>query len=311
MVIESNVNETASICGHQAKFMDVDGLRTRYYDVGDGEAMLLCHGGNPSGTSSANTWAPNLTGLGKRFRVLAADRLACGMTDNPQDKKDYTMAATVDHMGNFMTTLGLENVHMVGQSTGGYVAARLALEHRDKVKTLTIVDSATLGPPVGDFAQRRKILFAGRPDDTTSPTYFADRYRYHMGVMSYTTEHVTEEWIQAAAYMRGLPKAVRTAQDLGEADVNYFRETLPPHKAETHQWIREGRLHMPTLLYWGRNDPSAVFEIGVALFEMLSQTNSKVRMHVVNRAGHFHYREYPEEFNHNLISFIDYWSCHK
>jgi pimeloyl-ACP methyl ester carboxylesterase len=308
MTDNASVNETASICGHQAKFIDVNGLKTRYYDVGSGDPMVLCHGGNPSGTSSANTWAPNLEGLGKHFRVLAADRLACGMTDNPLDAKDYTMAATVDHMGNFIETLGLENIHMVGQSTGGYVAARLALEHREKVKTLTIVDSATLGPPAGDFAKRREILFAGRPDAEDSPTYFADRYRYHMKVMSYTTEHVTEEWIQAAAYMRRLSKAVKTAQDLGEADVNYFRETLPPHKAETHQWIREGRLDMPTLLYWGRNDPSAVFEIGIALFEMISQRNPYVRMLVVNRAGHFHYREYPEEFNHNLINFIDYWS---
>jgi pimeloyl-ACP methyl ester carboxylesterase len=306
----ASVNKTASICGHEAKFVQVDGLRTRYYDVGSGEPILLCHGGNPSGTSSANTWALNLAGLGKRFRVLAADRLACGMTDNPKDKKDYTMAATVEHMGNFMKTMELEGVHMVGQSTGGYIAARLALEHPEKVKTLTVVDSATLGPPVGDFAKRREILFAGRPANTNSPTYFADRYRYHMGVMSYTTEHVTEEWIQAAAYMRGLPKAIKTAKDLGEADVNYFRETLPPHKDETHRWIREGRLSMPTLLYWGRNDPSAIFEIGVALFEMISQTNPKVRMFVVNRAGHFHYREYPEEFNHNLIQFIDYWSSH-
>jgi hypothetical protein len=27
----------------------------------------------------------------------------------------------------------------------------------------------------------------------------------------------------------------------------------------------------------------------------------------MNKAGHFHYREYPEEFNYNVINFIDYW----
>jgi pimeloyl-ACP methyl ester carboxylesterase len=30
-------------------------------------------------------------------------------------------------------------------------------------------------------------------------------------------------------------------------------------------------------------------------------------MYIVNKAGHFHYREYPDEFNHNIIAFIDYW----
>jgi 2-hydroxy-6-oxonona-2,4-dienedioate hydrolase len=308
MTSNVKVNETASICGHQAKFVDVNGLQTRYYDVGRGEPMLLIHGGNPSGTSSANTWALNLEGLGKRFRVLAADRLACGMTDNPPDKKDYTMAATVEHMSNFIETMGLKGIHMVGQSTGGYVAGRLAMEQPENIKTLTIVDSATLGPAVGNQRRRREILFSAMPKDEASPTYFADRYRYHMSVLSYSTEHVSDEWIEAAAYMRSLPKAIKTAEELGEADVNYFRETLAPHKEETFTWIQKGRMSMPTLLYWGRNDLSAVFEIGVALFEMISQTNPNVRMLVSNRAGHFHYREYPEEFNHNLISFIEFWS---
>jgi len=302
-----NVNETASLCGHQAKFVDVDGIRTRYYDVGRGEPMLLVHGGNMSGTSSANTWTLNLEGLGKEFRVLAADRLACGMTDNPKNKKDYTFQGTIEHMVQFMRTMKLDGVHIVGQSTGGYIAARLALEHPEMVKTLVIVDSATLGPPVGDFLQRRRILFSGIPKDKSSPTYFADNYRGHMSAMSYTTDHVTDDWIEAAAYMRGLPKALKTAEDLEEGDTNPFRQSLDEHKEQTFSWIREGRLNMPTLLYWGRNDLSAIFEIGVALFEMLSQTNPNVRMLVVNRAGHFHYREYPQEFNHNVTQFIRFW----
>ncbi|OGO18120.1 MAG: hypothetical protein A2Z14_13375 [Chloroflexi bacterium RBG_16_48_8] len=304
------VNETASLCGHRTQFVDVNGLRTRYYDVGHGDPLLLIHGGNPSGTSSANTWTLNLEGLGKKFRVLAADRLACGMTDNPPDKKDYTMAATVEHMSNFIVTLQLEGIHLVGQSTGGYVAARLAMEHPENIKTLTIVDSATLGPPVGDFLQRRRILFSAVPKDKSSPTYFADQYRYRMSVLSYTTDHISDDWIEAAAYMRSLPKAMKTAEELDEGDTNPFRQSLKTHKEETFAWIQEGRLNMPTLLYWGRNDLSALFEIGVTLFEMISQTNPNVRMLVVNRAGHFHYREYPQEFNHNLISFIEFWSSH-
>jgi 2-hydroxy-6-oxonona-2,4-dienedioate hydrolase len=308
MTDKSIVNETASLCGHQAQFVDVGGIRTRYYDVGDGYPMLLIHGGNMAGSSSANTWTLNLEGLGKKFRVLAPDRLACGMTDNPKDQKDYTFKATVDHIFRFMEILGLESVHMMGQSTGGYIAARLALEHPSRVKSLVIVDSATLGPPVGDFLQRRRLMFAAAPKDKDSPTYFADDYRFRMTMHSYNTEHITNDWIRAAAYMRSLPKAMKTAGDLATGDLNAFRASLVEQKMETHRWIREGRLSMPTLLYWGRNDRSAVFEIGLQLFEMISQKNPKVRMIVVNHAGHFHYREYPEEFNSNVIHFIEFWT---
>src|SRR6266550_7345545 len=50
------VSQSGSIGGYEAKFIDVNGARTRYYDVGSGEVILLVHGARPSGTSSANTW---------------------------------------------------------------------------------------------------------------------------------------------------------------------------------------------------------------------------------------------------------------
>ena len=69
----------------------------------------------------------------------------------------------------------------------------------------------------------------------------------------------------------------------------------------------EGILQMPVLLYWGRNDPSAMIANGWALFDVLGAKNPRVRMITVNDAGHFHFREYPDEFNYNVINFIDYW----
>ena len=68
---------------HQAKFIDVDGIRTRYYELGSGVPVVLCHGSNWEGAASANTWTLNLGGLAKSFHVYAADTLGTGMTDNP------------------------------------------------------------------------------------------------------------------------------------------------------------------------------------------------------------------------------------
>ena len=97
----------SSIGGHQARFVDVNGARTRYYDVGSGEPILLIHGARPSGTSSANTWVPILTGLSKRFRVLAPDRLGHGMTENP--KGDYSVTAEMEHLYHFIKVMSWKN----------------------------------------------------------------------------------------------------------------------------------------------------------------------------------------------------------
>jgi len=76
---------------------------------------------------------------------------------------------------------------------------------------------------------------------------------------------------------------------------------------EMRGWIKEGRLQTPTLLYWGKNDPSAILAVGLALFDMISEKNPRARMLIVNDAGHFHYREHPEEFTRNVINFITEW----
>src|ERR1043166_7798195 len=117
-----NVSPSASVGGYEAKFIDVAGVKTRYYDVGQGEPILLIHGARPGGTSSANTWTPVFAGLSNRFRVLAPDRLGHGMTENL--KGEYTPAAEMQHIYNFIKALGLEKFHIMGQSTGAYHAAR-------------------------------------------------------------------------------------------------------------------------------------------------------------------------------------------
>ncbi len=59
--------ETGSVI-HQAKFIDVNGTRTRYYDEGEGDVILLIRGSRFSPWGSANTWPRNIAGLAKKFR---------------------------------------------------------------------------------------------------------------------------------------------------------------------------------------------------------------------------------------------------
>jgi len=52
--------------GLKAKFVDVNGTRTHYYEMGSGEPMVLVHGERWSGHSSANAWSKNIPGVSKR-----------------------------------------------------------------------------------------------------------------------------------------------------------------------------------------------------------------------------------------------------
>lgn len=300
-------SESASVGGHEAKFIDVDGARTRYYDVGSGEVILLVHGARPSGTSSANTWTPILTPLGKRFRVLAPDRLGHGMTENP--KGDYSVTAEMEHLYHFLKVMGVEKFHVMGQSTGAYHAARMTLERPELVKTLVICDSATLSPPVGNLEERRAAigLGTGAGGERGTSNDPKEQFRFAVQQLSKNREHITEDFVSAAGAMASLPAGKKTdAVMRGEAAKRY-EAIIQKGAAEMREWIKQGKLQTPTLLYWGKNDPSAIPAVGLALFDMIAEKNPRSRMLIVNNAGHFHYREHPEEFARNVINFVMAW----
>jgi len=291
------VSQTGSINGLEAKFVDVEGVRTRYYEEGSGPPVVLCHGAGWTGGSSANTWAYNIPGLAEHFHVFAADKLGSGMTGNPESADEYTIEAQVAHWYAFMRAVGLERAHLIGQSRGAYPVARLAMEHPELVECLVLCDTATLAPDVGDATERRAKLAeeAARTGRTLAQ------------LMSSVPENITEEATAAADYMENLPKAQETKAQWKSSGEQLFNRTLAEQKAETLQWIKEGRLQCPTLVYWGRDDNTAILPQGLQLFDLISEPNPRTRMIIVNRAGHFHFREYPDEWNHNVTSFLTQW----
>ena len=204
-------------------------------------------------------------------------------------------------MYTFMRKMGVERVHMVGQSRGAYLATRLTLEHPEMVRTLVLVDTSTLAPEVGDLEERRGKLLGGPPPDPRA------RVRFRQQKLSCTTDHISEEFIDAAVYMDTLPEALRIKDQFEAGGEALFNETLADQKEETLRLISEGRLTCPTLIYWGRNDKSAVLEQGYKLFDLMAEANPVTRMVIVNKAGHFHYREYPDEFNRVVTQFAHAW----
>jgi len=285
-----------------AKFIDANGIRTRYYDEGAGEPMILVHGSGFSGTASANTWVLNIPGFAERFHVYAPDKLASGMTDNPSSDEDLNIRGEVRHLHDFVTALGLETFHLVGQSRGGGLAFLFTVAYPDMVRTLVIVDSATAAPPAGDDRpHRRQRLFS---DCDPLP----EGFRCQQSAMYYDPSPVTDEFVDAAAFMKEQPKAQETERR-NTAELRRRNEVVTSelnHDAY-HRILTDGILQMPVLLYWAQNDPSVLPMQAYSFFNILAETNPNARLFFTNRGGHFHYREHPEEFVHNVISFVDFW----
>jgi pimeloyl-ACP methyl ester carboxylesterase len=108
---------------HTDHWVDVHGLDMFYREVGEGQALVLLHGG----TRTSSDWLDELPGLARNFHVLAPDSRGHGRTDNPHGTLSYPMMA--DDVASFILALELEKPLVLGYSDGGQIALELGLRH--------------------------------------------------------------------------------------------------------------------------------------------------------------------------------------
>ena len=281
----------------KAKFIDVNGINTRYFESGSGDPMVLIHGAAAGNSSSAEVWSTNFDELAKKYHVYAFDKLGQGHTDNPKINEDYFMGGQVKHAADFMETLGISNAHLIGHSRGGYMVTRIALEYPNLAKSIVIIDSATLMENISFYEE-----VAERAKSITDPK---EKTHYSLTQNSFGTEHITDEWIAGILDYTSSSK-FKEAQSKATELYPMFLEDLENKQAQTHSWIKAGKLKVPTLVIWSIYDPSAIWNpIGINCLNLILPNVENSSMYIFNKSGHYAFREQPEEFNSVINSFIN------
>ncbi|HWG05348.1 MAG TPA: alpha/beta hydrolase [Beijerinckiaceae bacterium] len=285
----------------EEKWIDVDGIRTRYFDEGHGEPIVMIHGvqmGSTSGASSARTWELNLPVLARHHNAIAFDKLGQGYTDLPKSDADYTMHAIVQHAIGLLDRLGKKPYHLVGHSRGGYIVTRIAMERPDLVKTLVPVSSGTLSPG----QTRTHLVHKNQPEPRLSREsirWYAERY-------SYNPKIVTEEWLDGSYAIASSEKnkiAVRKMTDEGLMKKQFLPQMVR-QTAEVHRFLLTKGVHCPTLIVWGWNDPAALVANGLQLIELFMKHQRETEVRFFNWSGHFVMREQAAAFNRMLDAFV-------
>jgi 2-hydroxy-6-oxo-6-(2'-carboxyphenyl)-hexa-2,4-dienoate hydrolase len=284
-------------------FVEIDGVRTRYYEDGQGEPLVLFHGGDVGSLYSLDAWSLNLPGLARHFHVYAVDKLGQGHTDNPKTPDDYSYTSVFRHAAGFFDALGIRQAHVAGHSRGGFLVTWLALERPDLIKTAIIVDSATMAPddpryPLGAFYE--KLARDGNRHEEAQAT--AEFVRIEPDAQAYDRAQVTNDFVRRLIEIAALPKTNQARRKMAEVK-NQWWDVMLGKKQELLERIDHDGLGVPMLMLWGFNDQSAPLPLGLELFRRIAAKTPRSELHVLNGAGHYSFRERPDGFNRAVRGF--------
>ncbi len=261
-------------------YVEVAGLKTFYLERGSGHPVVLIHGAAP-GASSQVSWKPNLEPLAAAgFRILAFDQPGFGHSDLPTD---YSMEHRVAHARGFLDALGLDRFHLVGNSVGAYIAARLALEDA-RVGRLVLVSSSVLAPR-GSAEADALATQHSRELREFSPSLEAVRAMTQKTL--FKGELVTDELVRERYEMSIGPRF----------EAQQRRREAPPPRPILDELPN---LRARTLIFWGADDRGAAVERALLLFELIPNAE----LHVFARCGHWVQWDQADRFNRLVADFL-------
>jgi len=137
----------------------VDGVPVFYETEGDGQPIVLLHGG----LADNSTWGAQFSGLSPHRRVVAPERQGQGHT--PDRPGPLTYQAMTDQTVAVLRALDLGPVDLLGWSDGGMVGTLLAAQHPELVRTLTVTGSGFSSAGYVPGAMEALVALSSDDDD--------------------------------------------------------------------------------------------------------------------------------------------------
>lgn len=120
----------------ESGYANVNGVKIWYQTYGEGEPLILIHGG----LGSIEMFGPNIELLAQGRRVIGVDLQGHGGT-GPLGRP-MTFEAMATDVAELIKALGYEKADVMGYSLGGATALRLAIDHPEVVDRLVLISAA-------------------------------------------------------------------------------------------------------------------------------------------------------------------------
>jgi pimeloyl-ACP methyl ester carboxylesterase len=232
------------------------------------------------GASSMDWWEEGFCErlmAGSRFVIRYDHRDTGRSVSYEPGAAPYSLRDLAEDAVGLLDAFGLESAHLVGMSMGGWIGQLVALEHPDRVASLTLIStSPTAGPSDPDLPEMSEELQAFFAEEATEPDwsdrdavidYIVEGERPFAGSRPFNEAAIRE--IAARAFDRTTNFASSITNHAGIDSGDRWRERL-------------GEVSAPTLVIHGTEDP--MYPYGNAV--VLAKEIPGARLLALERVGH-------------------------
>jgi pimeloyl-ACP methyl ester carboxylesterase len=267
----------------QRKTVTVDGLTTSYLEAGQGDPVVLLHGGE-FGVNADLGWGNNIAALAAHHRVLAPDMLGFGGTAKVIDFNDGR-GMRIRHIARFCEAVGVESAHFVGNSMG---AVNLFVDATSESPVLPVRSMVTICG--GGEIQRNEYSAALYDYDATLP----GMCRIVEALFHDSSYPADDAYVQRRYESSIAPGAWEAL-----AAARFRRPGLGPPALPSSARPYE-RISVPTLVVEGACDKLLPPGWAAEIADQIPGGRSAV----IDKAGHCPQIEQPEAVNDLLLAFL-------
>lgn len=273
--------------GHLLRDVTVRGVRTRVLEAGVGNerALVLVHGF----LTNHAMYDDVIDAFAQRFHVIVPDLPGFGESEKPSPTRyAYGIDAFTEVIADLIAAFGLGRASVVGHGFGGAVGVTLATSHAELVERLVIVDALCYKPTLS-FRSRL-------PQKPVLGTIW---FKQILGRRTFRS------------FFRDDVFGPEAAVPIGRVDARFDSFNAPAARESAYAVMqalldtravvaRVPRVHVPTLVVWGRDDKLLPFSHA----QRLAREIPGAKLEIMS-AGHSPPEERPEDFVRVVTHFLE------
>ena len=260
-------------------YLEINNTRLFYSIKGEGEPLVLTHGGP---FSDHRIWDYQIESLARKYKVICFDKRGHGKSDIPIDTFSH-----LEDLKSLMDALEVRKITIMGSSAGGALAIDFALQYPELVKALVLVCPALNGYPYPSnfISEMVNLYITGQSEGP------------EVAIQKFISNPINEYFFPSP----NRPGARGKVIEIVKESTNYIHwNPMWETELKPSAYERLGEIQLPVLISSADKDSEIILKIGEYIHEKIEHSK-KVMM---KDCGHFPNVEKPEEFNQMVLDFL-------